>query len=42
MSPLYTICNDGEIKRHKFYKEHLPNMYELKNFKKLGEELKNL
>lgn len=37
MSPLYTICNDGEIKRNKIYKEHLPNKYGIENFMKLGQ-----
>jgi len=40
MDPIYTICNDGEIKRHKLYKEHYPDDYELRHYLRLGEDLK--
>jgi hypothetical protein len=42
MEAFYTICNDGEIKLNKMYQAKFPDLYELKNYVELDEELKKM
>lgn len=40
MELVYTICNDGEIKRHKLFKNILSDSYSLDSFTKAKEILR--
>jgi hypothetical protein len=39
MELVYTLCNDGEIKRHKLFKNILNNKYSLSNWVFVKEQL---
>ena len=42
MEAFYTICNEGEIKLNKMYQAKFPDLYELKNYVELDQELKKM
>ena len=42
MEAFYTICNDGEIKLNKMYQAKFPDLYDLKNYIEVDEELKKM